>query len=130
MDHDNIQIGISGLTELDRLELEKIVGPDHVDVSAPRTAKGHLGEPGSMTAIITIGLAALEVVGGVLALWLAKERRKSVLKDEIEIKTSKGTIRRKLTITAESSDAIKAEVVKQLNDMVALAGVSDPSNGK
>jgi hypothetical protein len=108
MGQDDIRTSINGLTELDRLELEKIIGQKHLAITTQRTPDGHLGEPGSMTAMITIGIAALEVVGGSLALWLAKDRRKSLLKDEIEIKTTKGTIRRKLVIKSESSDAIPA----------------------
>jgi len=45
MTDNNLQIEISDLTELDRLELEEALG-QKLKIESQATSAGHLGEPG------------------------------------------------------------------------------------
>ncbi|MBV8073203.1 MAG: hypothetical protein JO270_25120 [Acidobacteriaceae bacterium] len=121
MEGNQIRLRINGLTELDRLELEKIIEPGTLEFQRKATPSGQLGEPGTWTAIIEITALAVPIIGSSLALWLSHGSRRSVLKDQIEIETDTARVRRKLLIKSSSSDALKAEVVKQLTDIAALA---------
>ena len=129
MDPHTVVITLNGLTELDRLELEEILEHERVssDVQFQQqpTPEGRLGEPGSLNAVIRIAEVTLPVIVAVLGVWLSQARRSWVLKDEIEIETRKGRIRRKVYVSSTSSDGAKAEVIKQLNDMAAVANSED-----
>jgi len=129
MEDGEVRLRIGGLTELDRLELEKAVASCELQIERQRTPDGQLGEPGALEAILTFGIAALPVIAGALGLWLSHGSRRSLLKDEFEMETPHVKIRRKLLISSRSSDEIKAEVVKQLTDMAAFARASEPPGG-
>lgn len=112
---DDLRIEVSGLTELERLELEEIIG-EKLAVVPQSTPAGHLGEPGTLTAIVQISQVAIPTIGTCLAIFLAKGRDKVRIKDNIDVTTKNGSFRRKLNIVADKEDAVKADVIRQLGE--------------
>lgn len=114
MDSDTLQLRIDRLTELDRLELVKALGADAVRFEDQRPPDGHLGELDTVTAIVTITLATVNVAGAALALWLSRGGKKAALRDHLIIETPQGRLVRKLEVTGSSHEELKPELVRQL----------------
>jgi hypothetical protein len=105
---------IDRLTELDRLELIKAFGADAVRFEDRRPPDGHLGELDTVTAIVTVTLATVDIAAMALALWLAGGGRKTVVRDHLVIETPQGRLVRKLEVTSSSREALQPEIVRQL----------------
>lgn len=118
----NVRISFRGLTELDRLELEKAVGKGNVEIERQETREGSVGDAGSLTAIVEIALDMLPEVAALVGIWLAAGRRKTVIKNVVEVETEKGRVRQQLSITSQAQDGIPNDVVKQLTDMASRIG--------
>lgn len=118
----NVRISFRGLTELDRLELEKAVGREHVETERQETREGSVGDAGSLTAIVEIALDLLPEVATFIAIWLAAGRRKTVIKNVVEVETDEGRISQNLYITSKTKDGISDEIVKQLKEMASQVG--------
>lgn len=118
----NVRISFHGLTELDRLELEKAVGSEHVETERQETLEGSVGDAGSLTAIVEIVLDMLPEVAALIGIWLSAGRRKTVVKNVVEVETDQGRIRQQLSITSRTQDGISSDVVKQLTDMTSQVG--------
>jgi hypothetical protein len=115
MTDNNLQIEISDLTELDRLELEESLG-QKLKIESEATSVGHLGEPGLLKAIIEVSQFAMPVIGSCLAIFLARGGNTTRYKDKLVIKNKKGSISRTVKFSSAKHDAISAEVMKQIND--------------
>jgi hypothetical protein len=115
MTTDDLQIEISDMTELDRLELQESLG-DKLRSEPQATSPGHLGEPGLLKAIVEISLVAIPILGTSLGIFLARKENKLRYEDKIVIKSTKWTMSRKIKLSASKHDEISAEVIKQIND--------------
>jgi hypothetical protein len=115
MAKNDLQLEISDLTELDKLELEEALG-QKLNVEAQVTSAGHLGEPGLLKAIIEVSQVAVPVIGSCLAIFLARGGNITRYQDKLVIKNKKGSIARTVKFTSSKHDAISAEVIKQIND--------------
>jgi hypothetical protein len=113
---DDITIEIPGLTELDRLELGKAIGSEHVKWEELDTPPGHFGELTTITAIVTISVATVQMVGSALAIWLVHSRRSKIFKSEVEVTAGGVHYKHKWTSKTTASDAPPPEVLKQLGE--------------
>jgi hypothetical protein len=114
MDLNDLHVTLSDLTELDRLELEELLG-EKVETTPRPAPRGHLGEPGTWTVIIELSKVAIPTIGTCLAIFLGKGRHRVDVADNIEVSNSKGTFRRKLQISIDDEQAVKANVIKELD---------------
>jgi hypothetical protein len=113
MDSNDLRVTLENLTELDRLELEELLG-DAIVTIPQSTPSGHLGEPGTLAAVIELSKFAIPTIGACLGIFLAKGRHREGLVDKIEVSNSHGTFRRRLEISTSTAEAVKADVIKEL----------------
>jgi hypothetical protein len=113
MESDDLYVSLPHLTELDKLELEEILG-GRVTVKPEATPSGHLGEPGTVEAIISLAKYAIPSIAAVLSIYLVKGRHRERVIDETFIANASGTFHRKLSISTASEEAVKADVIREL----------------
>jgi hypothetical protein len=121
MAQDDIQVTLSGLTELERLDLEQTVGKEFIQVVPHPTPSGQIGEPGTLDAIIRISEIAIPIIGTNLAIWLSAKRSGRRFKDKIVIETPRGNFRREVSITSTDQEAAKPELVEHLTKFAEAA---------
>lgn len=112
---DEIHLRIEHLTDLDKLELIKVLAPGSVRFEQQRPADGRLGELDTITAIVTITLATINTAGFALAIWLSRGGRQGSIHDQIEVVTEQGSYKRTLNIKGSSHDELQPEVIKFLH---------------
>lgn len=74
-------IRINGLSKLDRLELDQMIGSDNVTFEEDTLQSRKYGEPAMITAVITIAIPSIAA----LAVWALKHRSSESFEETIEI---------------------------------------------
>lgn len=123
---DALRLRINHLTELDRLELAKLMGAEAVRFEETRPPDGRLGELDTLTAIVTISLATISTTGIVLSIWLAKGGKKLTIHRNLLIEAADGSrVVHEVKIVGNSQDEISAEVLQGLQ--AAFSSASTPA---
>ena len=79
---NEVKLNLEGISEIDVMELEKVLGPSVVQVTgSPRGPTDRHGDFGASAVLIALGPAALSA----LAVWLAKKRVKNIEESDIHI---------------------------------------------
>src|SRR4051794_7094862 len=113
-DLGQVSISISGVSRLAVLELEEELGSLVTIDERPRTTLDY-GDLTTITAVVIVSTAALSN----LSIWIAKQRSRSVARQEIEIHRADGsTYRHILEFKSSSEDAIAADVLNQLSRLM------------
>jgi hypothetical protein len=119
---------ISGLTKLDRLELEKLISPENVAFEASEIDDSLHGEISTLTAIVILTPAVLGAIG----LWITRNRRKLVIKQQKESIGKNGEVKREITEINLDSTETNSDVVKEIGkvfkiDSAAIKAIHEPN---
>ncbi|GHI10311.1 hypothetical protein AQI88_38945 [Streptomyces cellostaticus] len=118
------RIRIGGLTRLEQRELADALPAERVDSAQEDIRLGGLhGDLATWQVVIEAYVPTLPL----LAAWLLKRRKKSVVEVEIEIRSSDGVgwERRSVRIESSEQSAPDAEVLRQLTELTQLRQAVD-----
>jgi hypothetical protein len=101
-------IMVLGLSRADTLDVSAVDPNRQVTFTSIENVGDRYGEPVTMTAVLA--LSAL----GVLAAWIVKTRRRSVVELELEVRAADGSSRRAVFKKEVTSETSEAEVLKAL----------------
>lgn len=112
-----VKVRIVGLTKLDKLELQKMLGSEQVSFEESRSSTGTHGELATATAVVIVSLAALRV----LAVYLATSQNRTIGRKRIEVVNKDGSKRvEEIEISDASSSSPDDKVMKQLASVCSV----------
>ena len=123
------RIRMGGLTRLEQRELTDVLPPERVDSAQEDIGLGGLhGDLATWQVVIEAYVPTLPL----LAAWLLKRRKKSVVEVEVEIRSSDGTgwERRSVRIESSEQSAPEAEVLRQLTALMEPPQAVDGTTGE
>jgi hypothetical protein len=119
------KLRIDGLTRLEQLELTDALPAGQVEAQLQETLVGGMhGDLGTWQVLIEVTGQSLPL----LALWLLKRRKKSVVEFEKESSDARGWERYSIRVEESEESAPEGNVLRQLTDFLQASRLPGPGS--
>ena len=109
------EITLHGLSKADELDIGGVDPEKKVTFLPIRKRGDRFGEPATIIAVLA--LSAINVI----AAWIVKNRRRSIVELELEVRDANGSTRRVVCRKEVTSETSEAEVLKELAHLTQVA---------
>lgn len=114
MSNQQVKLQISGLTQLERIELEEFLSPEALQFEERSMDDDSHGDLGTTIAIVIVSVAALKA----LTAWLLSTRQGQSFRQTVVIKYPDGSEEeRTIEYNNDSSEAPDAKILEQFQSM-------------